>query len=122
MNKVKLVGNVVPLKSKDTKGKEKDMSVQTRKNQSGETFYSITFKVITDEKNPNWILCSTTSKDEVYPFKMNTDYYLEGHIRSWSKDGKVGQSIQIDYYKEITQEEKRMSEESREQILSGSLG
>lgn len=121
MNKVKLVGNVVPLKKKDTKGKETDVSVQERTN-GGEKFYSITFKVVTDEKKPNWILCSTTSKEKEYPFKLNTDYYLEGHLRSWSKDGKVGQSVQIDYYKEITQEEKRMTEESKEQILSGSLG
>jgi hypothetical protein len=125
MNKVKLVGNVVPLKSKDTKGKETDISVQPRQNSSGETFYSITFKVITEKTNNHggqWILCSMTSDKDKFPFKMNTDYYLEGHIRSWSKDGKVGQSIQIDSHREITMEDKRLKEELVEQSYSGSSG
>jgi len=115
MNKLKLVGNVVPLQ----KGSP-EKSVVERENKDGEVFYSITFKVVTDEKTPNWILCSMTSKKEKFPFILGRTYYLEGHIRSWSKDGKVGQSIQIDEYREVTKEEDKKIELLIEQQMSGS--
>lgn len=115
MNKVKLVGNVVPLKKGDPEG-----SVQERIGKNQDVFYSITFKVITEEKNPNWILCSMTSSKNKFPFILGRNYYLEGHIRSWSKDDKVGQSIQIDQYREVTKEEEKRMEMMIEQEMSGS--
>lgn len=116
MNNVKLIGNVVPLKKGDPEG-----SVRERENKSGETFYSITFKVIVKDGDiTNWILCSMTSDKNKFPFRPGINYYLEGHIRSWSKDGKVGQNIQIDFYREMSKEEDRKLKLMVEQEVTGS--
>lgn len=73
--------------------------------------------VVTGEgNNTNYIGCNVNTNTSTCPFKDKKEYTLEGYIRSYKTDSKVGQNIVLTKWKEY---ERPSNNEPRE-LVSGS--